>query len=65
MLGSRFLMPSGSWAWPVVGVLGKRIPHVVPQPAEGMVNTFHRIVFATTREKGGEREQPDGEELSH
>lgn len=65
MLGSRFPMPSGRGAWPVIGVFGKRIPHVVPQLAEGLVNTFHRIVLATTGKNDGDRQQPDGEEVFH
>src|SRR5450631_4629754 len=65
MLGSRFPVPSGRGVWPVVGVFGKRIPHVVPQLAEGLVKTFQRIVLATTGEQDSERQQPDGDEVFH
>ena len=65
MLGSRFPVPPGRGAWPVIGGFGKRIPHVAPQLAKGLVNTFHRVVLATTGKNDGERQQPDGEEVFH
>jgi hypothetical protein len=65
MFSCRFPVPPWSRARLIARIFGKRVPYVVPEPAQGMINTIQGIAFATGREKGHTRQQTDGEEPIH